>query len=370
MKKPAIIFSVLSVYIISAFAWWTFAHIKNAKLLHNAQADWLTTLPYKATLDIRENVEQELYIDTNSLKSYFYSNYPQLLIRFNDDVDPLNNYIILHNGIASAEIDKAYKRKMWMYGLEGLVMVLLLFWGIGWIYKSLQNRLNLKKQQSNFLLSITHELKTPLASIKLYIETLLKRNNLEKEQTEKMLNNALVDVTRLRDLVENLLLAAQLDTHKFELAYSTFNISEALALWLDKFALPRNLKNRVQLAVSPNVNITADAIALEMVVINLLSNAIKYSPETDAVTLTLIDEGNQIKITVADEGKGIAANDKQHLFTKFYRAEDENIRKTKGTGLGLFIVKNLMDLHHATILVSNNSPSGTVFELLIPKHAK
>lgn len=370
MKKPAVIFFVLSVYIISAFAWWTYAHIKNAKLLHNAQAEWLTTLPYKATLDIRENVEQELFIDTTALKNYFYNNYPQLLIRFNDGIDPLNNYTILHNGIASAEIEKSYKRKMWMYGLEGLVMVLLLFWGIGWIYKSLQNRLNLKKQQSNFLLSITHELKTPLASIKLYIETLLKRNNLEKEQTEKMLNNALVDVTRLRDLVENLLLAAQLDTHKFELAYSNFNISEALALWVDKFALPRNLKNRLQLFISPNIHLTADAIALEMVVINLLSNAVKYSPETGTVTIALTEEGSQIKITVTDEGKGIATNDKENLFAKFYRAEDESIRKTKGTGLGLFIVKNLLDLHNATILVSNNSPSGTVFEILIPKHAK
>jgi signal transduction histidine kinase len=255
-----------------------------------------------------------------------------------------------------------------MYGLEGVVMVLLLFWGIIWIYRSLQNRLNLKRQQSNFLLSITHELKTPIASIKLYLETLLKRPNLDKAQAEIMMRNSLSDVTRLRDLVENLLMAAQLDTHQFTLSFASINISTLLHEVADKYVLPRNLQHRLKVQIQPDVYADIDAIAMEMVIINLLSNAFKYSPDDRPVTVKLHNEGSVVKIKIIDEGKGISDEDKKSLFSKFYRAEDENVRKSKGTGLGLFIVKNLLNHHNASIIANDNSPSGVIFEITLQNH--
>lgn len=368
MKKPAIVFAVLSVYIIAAFAWWTYAHIKNAKEVYDLKASNLDLLPYKAALDLKENQEEELFVDSNSIKKYFYFNYPQLEIRFDPENDPMYNYMILVNKDAAKAIELEYKRKVRMYGLEGVVMVLLLFWGIIWIYNNLRTRLNLKKQQGNFLLSITHELKTPLASIKLYLETLLKRPNLEREQVEIMMRNSLGDVTRLRDLVDNLLTAAQLDSHNFSLSFSAIDISALFTDVAEKFALPRNMQHRLILDIAPNAMVFGDQVALEMVATNLISNAFKYSPDNQPVSVSLVTENAHIRITVADQGIGISADDKKSLFDKFYRAEDENIRKTKGTGLGLFIVKNLLNLHHATILVNDNSPSGSIFEILIPKH--
>ncbi|TAE87294.1 MAG: hypothetical protein EAY81_04330 [Bacteroidetes bacterium] len=368
MKKNGIVFVVLSAYIVAAFAWWTYAHIKNAKEIYTQKSENLNVLPYKATLDLRDNINQEMFIDTNGVKKYFYFNYPQLEIYFYPDNDPLSNYLIQVNKKSSDAIEEEYKRKVRMYAFEGIVMVLLLFWGIIWIYNNLRTSLNLKKQQSNFLLSITHELKTPLASIKLYIETLLKRPNLEKQQVETMLHNSLSDVTRLRDLVENLLTAAQLDSHNFSLSFSAIDISALTTEVAEKFVLPRSLQNRLLLDIAPNVFVLGDKFALEMVLTNLISNAFKYSGTNDPVTVSLNATTNQVKITVADCGIGIAPEDKKNLFNKFYRAEDENIRKTKGTGLGLFIVKNLLNHHHATILVNDNSPSGSIFEILIPKH--
>jgi two-component system phosphate regulon sensor histidine kinase PhoR len=368
LKKPAIVFAILSVYIISAFAWWTYAHIKNVKEVYDLKASNLDLLPYKAALDLKENQEQELFVDSNSIKKYFYFNYPQLEIRFDPENDPMYNYMILVNKDAAAAIEQEYKRKVRMYALEGVVMVLLLFWGILWIYNNLRTRLNLKKQQGNFLLSITHELKTPLASIKLYLETLLKRPNLDRQQVETMMRNSLGDVTRLRDLVDNLLTAAQLDSHNFSLSFSAVDISALFTDVAEKFVLPRNLQHRLSLNLMPNAVVYGDQVALEMVATNLISNAFKYSAENQPVSVSLFIEDNQIRITVADQGVGISADDKKSLFDKFYRAEDENIRKTKGTGLGLFIVKNLLNLHHATILVNDNSPSGSIFEILIPKH--
>lgn len=316
---------------------------------------------------MRGAVDQEMFNDTNNLKSYFTFNYPSLDIRFDAEYDPMYNYMIIPKESAIQAIESKYNRKFWMYTLEGLVMMSLLFWGIIWIYRSLQSRLNLKKQQSNFLLSITHELKTPLASIKLYLETLLKRPNLDRAQSETMLKNSVNDVERLRTLVDNLLMAAQLDSHRFNLVFASVNLSDFLKETAEKYMLPRNLKERFVLNIEPDVMASVDVFAMEMIINNLLSNAFKYSPADKPVSIHLNTEGQQIKIRVADEGQGIDPEHKKSLFEKFYRAEDENVRKSKGTGLGLFIVKNLINLHGGSIVVTDNVPSGIIFELTLQK---
>ncbi|MFN7311975.1 MAG: sensor histidine kinase [Bacteroidota bacterium] len=369
MKKTGFIFLLLSVYIVAAFAWWTYAHIKSSKDLYEKEIRELELLPYKASLDVRGAVDQEMFKDTVYLKEYFYINYPALQIQFDTESDPLYNYMILPTKAAVETIEQRYKKRVWMYGLEGIVMVGLLFWGIIWIYRSLQARLKLKRQQSNFLLSITHELKTPLASIKLYLETLLKRPNLERSQSEEMMKNAITDTTRLRDLVENLLMAAQLDSHHFSLNFSPVNISNLLQDTINKFVMPRNLANRLNLQISPNIEIKADAIAMEMVFSNLISNAFKYSPADKDVTIQLYKDGPHVVAQFADQGQGIAEADKKQLFNMFYRTEDENVRKTKGTGLGLYIVKNLLNLHQAQIFVNDNKPCGVIFEIRFTSHA-
>lgn len=365
MKKPAIIFLVLSVYIVAAFTWWTFAHIKSSKDIYIQESKTLELLPYKALHELQGAVEQNLFKDSTNFKQFFESNYPQLSLQLFYNNDTLSNYDVSANTAAIQVIEKRYNRRVWMYGLEGIVMVLLLFWGISWIYKSLQNRLDLKRQQSNFLLSITHELKTPIASIKLYLETLIKRPNLEKEQAEIMMRNSLSDVTRLRDLVENILLAAQIDTHKFTLSFNNASVSELITDICAKFVLPRNLQHRIKTNIQPDVFAKVDPIAMEMVITNLLSNAFKYSPNDKPVNVILTNEGTDIKIKIIDEGKGISNSDKKQLFRMFYRAEDENVRKSKGTGLGLFIVKNLLNYHNASIIVSDNLPSGVIFEITL-----
>ena len=369
MKKPAIIFATLSVYIIAAFAWWTYAHIDARKQIYEQELDKLALLPHKSTLDLRACVDQEMFRDTNDIKNYFNINYPQLNIQFAEDQDPMYNYAIMPRQQAVDEIETRYKRKTMMYGLEGVVMVILLFWGIILIYRSQQSKLSLNKQQRNFLLSITHELKTPLASIKLYLETLIKRPNLDREQVETMMQNSLSDVGRLSELVENLLLAAQLDSHKFHLTFQEANLSALVTDTAEKYALPRNMEGRLNLEVEPNLMAKIDTVAFEMIITNLLSNAFKYSPKDKTVAVKLYKASNQIKLCVLDEGEGISEVDKKHLFDKFYRAEDENIRKSKGTGMGLFIVKTLVNLHHAQIVATDNTPNGSMFEITLNSNA-
>lgn len=368
MKKTRLLFISLSVYTLAAFAWWTFAHIRNTKAMYEEKKNMFELLCYKATVDMNGAIQQEMFRDTLGVTKYFYANYPELeIIITTESAFNFDNYLIRPKKSSYDTIKKEMERKILMYTLEGIVMFSILFWGIIWIYRNFKQRINLRKQQSNFLLSITHELKTPLSSIKLYLET-LKKHKLDEEKTDIIIQNSINDVERLHDLVENILLAAQLDNHKYEPHFVELNLSELVSETIDKFASPRNGNHQIIKTIDTNISLVADENSLVMVLNNLLSNAVKYSPEGSVIEILLKSTNEHIVLSVSNEGINISDEDKESLFNKFYRAGDENTRKTKGTGLGLFIVKNLLSLHKADITVKDKHPQGTVFEIIFKKN--
>ena len=126
----------------------------------------------------------------------------------------------------------------------------------------------------------------------------------------------------------------------------------------------------LKLDLQRNVNIMGDRFALTSVVTNLIENAIKYSPPCAEINIKVYSNNGHVHFEVADQGIGISDPEKSRIFEKFYRVGSEETRKTKGTGLGLFIVKEVLDKHHAHIKVKNNHPSGTVFEVIFNSHGK
>lgn len=368
MNRARIIFIALSFYIFIAFAWWTYAHYKNSKIIYTQQKDVLEMSCYKATFDLQGAIDQELFYDTLGLQRFFETNYPDLEVVFLDKYSPLNNYMVRPSLEHYQALEDTYKRKLVMYIAEGGVMILLLFWGMVVIYSSFKKELFLKKLQANFLLSITHELKTPLTAMKLYMETLLKRQ-ISPEQTKTIVENSLNETKRLQEQVEMLLLSAQLDSEKYEIQKQSINFSELVSEIVLNFNKPRPKAEAIQMAIQEQVFIQADAMAIEMVINNLISNALKYGGKEVGIKVCLEQNENEAVLSIADEGPGISEEDKKLLFKKFYRIGDENTRKTKGTGLGLFIVKNLVELHHGKIMVKNNKPNGTIFEIKLKTDA-
>ncbi len=328
----------------------------------------MEVLCYKATFDIQGAVDQELFNDTLGVKIYFSKNFPHHEIVFLSVDDPMNNFMIRPSLETYTLLETAYKRKLTMFFAEGGVMIVLLFWGMILIYRSFRKEITLKKQQSNFLLSITHELKTPITAIKLYMETLLMRK-VNAEQSHVMIENSLKDVDRLQALVENLLLSAQLDAKKYHLQLIETNLTELVEETVNHFKKPRNLADRITMNLQEQVIEMVDPSAIEMILNNLLTNAFKYIGNTDKVYINLHQSNEFTILQVADDGPGISDQDKKELFSKFFRIGDENTRKTKGTGLGLFIVKNLIDLHKADISIENKQPNGTIFEIRFKANA-
>ncbi len=258
-------------------------------------------------------------------------------------------------------INAAPMRKGMILG-EGAVVLLILIVGAYHFQKALKKDMRLKEQQNNFLLSVTHELKSPLASIKLYLQTILKRD-LDRDQVKAFLNNSLKDIERLDDLVENMLIATRMENHSYSFPKEAINFTELVKGVADRLQIHTCNKRVIKTSLQPEVYLKGDRLALSLVVSNLIENAVKYSPDCEEVKVELKEVNNIVKLLVVDKGIGISEAEKQRIFEKFYRVGNEDTRTTKGTGLGLYIVKHVLDRHHATIKVRNNSPRGSIFEV-------
>lgn len=220
--------------------------------------------------------------------------------------------------------------------------------------------------QKNFLLSITHELRSPIASSKIALQTLDKYRDLADEKRSMLLGNSIHDMERLQGLVENLLMAAKIDDHKFTLRSEACNLSEIVDEVIQKLRITTASHQHFGLDVQPEVIVKGDRAALTSVVTNLVENAAKYSPDGSTITIGLSDEEKFAVLRVADTGPGIAGEEKKKVFGKFYRIGHEETRKTKGTGLGLYIVQKVLAMHQGKVTVIDNQPQGTIFEVVLP----
>lgn len=246
---------------------------------------------------------------------------------------------------------------------EGFIFMTIFLVGAVKLKKAFVHEHKTHKQQHNFLLSVTHELKSPLASIKLYIQTILKRE-LNKEQREQFLSNSLKDIERLDDLVENVLLATKLENVGKTVPKESFDFSELTCRITDRLQVHSCTSQIIKTDIDPDIHYVGDKFAITSVITNLVENAIKYSPPCAHVNVKLYkNDRNQIRFSVADLGVGINDEEKKRIFNKFYRVGSEDTRKTKGTGLGLYIVKSVLDKHNAQIKVLNNTPTGSIFDV-------
>lgn len=246
---------------------------------------------------------------------------------------------------------------------EGSVFLFLLGVGAYFIHASIKKEDKLHERQQNFLLSVTHELKSPLAAIKLSVQTIMKRD-LDKQMQLSLLNNSLKDIERLDDLVENMLLATKIESRTYSFPKEEFDFSELVSKITDRLQVHSCANEQlINADIQPGIKITGDKFALSSVVTNLVENAVKYSGPCAEVAVTLCQIDGKTVLVVSDKGLGIPDREKMLIFDKFYRVGDENVRKSKGTGLGLFIVKEVLQNHDADISVKDNVPQGAIFEV-------
>ena len=293
-----------------------------------------------------------------------------LLIELNTEVYTYKTEIVrltnvdagLANELTNQLDAKITQRKRMVLG-EGMVFLSLLVWGSVITYRSFRRDYELARLQKNFLLSVTHEFKSPLASIKLYLET-LQKHDLEKEKEKKFIRSALQDTERLNGLVENALMANLIDHSGHLLSQDHLNLSALIKKLVQRFETIPGFPT-IHLNLKEDIEILGDQNALCIMVNNLIENAAKYTPDKSPIYISLSCDAKNVKLTVADLGICIPDDEKEKVFQKFYRSGNEETRSSKGTGLGLYLVRHIVSKHDGTVAIKNNSPKGSVFEVTL-----
>ncbi len=262
------------------------------------------------------------------------------------------------------QLKNQQKRKTFQYLGEGITFFLLILAGAIFIFRAVRKQLRFSREQQHFMMALTHELKTPIAVATLNLETLQKRK-LEEPQQQKLIQNTLQEANRLNTLCNNMLLSSQIDASNYSLTNEDVNLSElvetSIAEYKNRFSSYQFIKN-----INENNFVIGDRMLLQIAVNNLIDNAIKYSPKESEIIINLFVRNNQTTLQVIDRGKGVSQLDKQKIFDKFYRVGNAATKGAKGTGLGLYLTKNIIGKHKGNISVTDNLPNGSNFEIILP----
>jgi K+-sensing histidine kinase KdpD len=246
---------------------------------------------------------------------------------------------------------------------EGMVFLLILVVGLWRIQVSIKKDQQLSNRQHNFLLSVTHELKTPLASTKLFLQTLLKRD-FEKEKRDEIIQKAILENKRLEGIVESILTATRIENGSFVPHKEFIHLEELMTEIAHEFN-DKIGKEWIVLEMETKVSVETDVFMLRTIFVNLIENALKYAKESDKLILFLQKHEQNIKFGTKDFGVGIPKEQQQEIFKKFVRIENEETRSQKGTGLGLFIAAEFSRLLGGKINYLPNKPTGSIFEITL-----
>src|SRR5687768_1237720 len=256
------------------------------------------------------------------------------------------------------DIENQKRRNTIKYIGEGATFLLLIILGAAFIYRLVRRQFRVQQQQQNFMMAVTHELKTPISASRLNLETLL-RHSLDEEKKRKLLQSSLQETMRLDTLINNILVLSQIDAGSYPSSKEEIDFSDLVCDVIQQFK-NRYPDRKIITEVEQDTDLNADPILLKLLVSNLLENANKYSDKNTTITCKL-KKNDGIKLQVIDEGPGISEEEKKNIFQKFYRIGNEQTRKTQGTGLGLYLCKKIAAYHHADIFVTDNQPQGSIF---------
>ena len=238
-------------------------------------------------------------------------------------------------------------------------------------FNSMADRLKqLDESRSLFVSNASHELKTPLSTMKILIETLLYQDPLDPEMTKDFLKDANSEIDRLNRIISDLLTLVKMDDgmtlNPVELDISNLVQEQARRL------APLARENGIELECSfkEPLTVNGDQIKLQQVIYNVIDNAIKYTGRGGEVNCTIARSGRNAVIKIADTGIGIPPEHLPHIFERFYRVDKARSRETGGTGLGLSIVKQTITLHNGRITADSTPGKGTTFTIELPLAAK
>ena len=373
--KVLIIFVI--VYILSAFVWLTFSLLNYSNTDYQLKNNVLKAGLNACTLQVIEKAKNnelgtsekvfyrlkrlEIDINEDSLSQFidqrFNGNYIAEYANLSDDTKFIR-LAINPKKIEELKFERYQQRNIWLY--QSILLLFLVGVGIYGVFSSIEKIYKLNKQQNNFLLSVTHEFKTPIAAIRLMLQT-SKHPKVNDEKRIELVDNSIQSTHRLEELAENMLTAMQIESNAYQYNLSPVDYSNLV----DKVINNQQIKGQISAEVEPDIVVEGDDFILRMVVNNLIENAFKYS-NNQPIEVSLTKDQKWKRLSIKDQGIGLKKEDYKNIFKKFYRVQDEETRVSKGTGLGLFIVKQAVEKHSGKVFVSANTDKGSTFTILLP----
>lgn len=372
----------INLYMLSALLWWAFALVRFQESNYENHLEILELKKQVAAAKIenylllhQQNNSGGLKIqmnktigfcDTSKIKSIVNQEFTDFHVFFvtNRQRNHVEIGLSLHEEIIQ-EVNQTLenKKKAWIYEGITLGIITLIIGAAMFIYVDKILRLN--AQQNNFLLAVTHELKTPISAARLALQTAKKDTTLKL--LPKMLDMANSNLLRLSNMVEQILMATRFESKFVDPVFAKRDISELIGEAIESLELSAERRTRLLTDIPNGISGEVDEKLIKTVIKNLITNAFKYSDDEKVVRIILTDVNSHYQIQVMDEGIGISDNDKKRVFEKFYRVGEEKTRSQPGSGLGLYLVKKITDMHGGKVTITDNKPQGTVFTLKINK---
>ena len=333
-----LVFVILLVTCLAQVAWWVVD-----QGLYSAEMNAKVSGTYARDAEVATLLAQQDGFTPERLESLFGD------IEFNEDGTA---------SIASGKLDMLHQRRqarLTRYYWEAGFFVLVLLSTVALIGVTLRARTELLKRQQNFLAAVSHELKSPLASLKLSAETLLLREP-DKVGTKRIAERMVASTERLAGMVTNLLDTARLDDDRVELTPERVELARIVAHAIEPISCTAHVHSiELRADIPADLEVFADPTAVQSVVSNLVSNAFKSTKAQGGgqILISAKREGARVRLQVVDNGMGFEPRIAHQLFERFFRPGSELVRRTKGSGLGLFIVRRFVELDGGEIDASS-----------------
>jgi len=264
--------------------------------------------------------------------------------------------------------EKAASQRITVYIWTGVLVIVLILIAAGVAAQVVRKQMKLNKLKNDFIATVSHELKTPLASIRLLVDTLLQGNYKDEQQALEYFQMVSKENERLTRLIDNFLTFSRMERNK-----QAFKITEASPADIAR-AAAEAVKTKFdtgrcdfQVQIADGLpDVFADSDAMVMVLINLLDNAYKYSHDDKRIELKVFSEDKLVCFSVKDNGIGMARRQVRKIFDRFYQVDSSLSRRAEGTGLGLSIVKFILDAHKGTVSVDSELGEGSTFAVRLP----
>lgn len=247
------------------------------------------------------------------------------------------------------------------------LLVLILGLGIWFLYRNIKREMYLAQAKSEFVSNVSHEIRTPLTLISMYAET-LEMNRVTEEKKQEYHHVIASETARLSGIVNRILNFSQIQANKKTYEQKPIQLNDLVDAVLNSYFLHLKDKGfKCEVIKDQNLGkIAGDRESITEAIINLIDNAMKYSHEKKSITLRTGIEGKFNFVEVKDEGIGIPGKYQVEIFNQFYRAPTGDVHNTKGSGLGLTLVKKTMDAHHGKVKVDSAPGKGSAFKLYFP----